>query len=303
MRILVAGAAGAIGQPLLDCLMHQGHEVYGITQSEKKRTILENKGAEAIVLNVLDQSDVFTTVAKIRPTVLIDMLTHLPKEYTPESMRAAAEMDARLRLEGGSHLQVAAEMHGVERYIAQSTGFYYAPGEGLADETCLLAVNGSPGVSSGSKVYLELEKRVLQSEKIKGTALRFGFFYGPGTWFNPDGNMAKQVRLQQFPLIGKGEGIWNFVHIEDAAQATAAAIHANPGIYNVINDHPSAMHEWLPAFARFVDASPPLHISEEEALKSRGADSVYYATQLRGATNAKAKRELHFQPRPFEWLQ
>ncbi|WP_281175988.1 NAD-dependent epimerase/dehydratase family protein [Edaphobacter aggregans] len=133
--------------------------------------------------------------------------------------------------------------------------------------------------------------------------MRYGFFYGPGTWFNPDGDVAQQVRQQQFPIVGNGEGVWSWLHIEDAAIATvAAAEQGNPGIYLITNDQPLAVREWLPAFAQWLNAPPPPQISVEDALKASGADAVYYGTQMRGVSNAKAKRELNFQPRPLEWI-
>ena len=138
---------------------------------------------------------------------------------------------------------------------------------------------------------------------MEGIALRYGFFYGPGTWFNPDGDVAQQVRQQQFPIVGNGEGVWSWLHIEDAASATvAAAERGNPGIYLIANDQPLAVREWLPAFARWLNAPPPPQISVEDALKASGADAVYYGTQMRGVSNAKAKRELNFRPRPLEWI-
>lgn len=302
MKILIAGASGVIGQPLVDLLIHDGHEVFGITQSKERALIIAGKGAKPLILNVLEREAVFSTVANVKPEIVIDMLTHLPKEYTPESMAKAAELDAKIRREGGAHLQEAAETYGAHRFIAQSSGFWYAPGSGLADENTPFAFDASPGIASGTRLYEEIEQRVLQSNKIEGVALRFGFFYGPGTWFNPNGNVAEQIRKKQFPIIGKGEGIWNFVHIEDAAKAIVSAIYSYPGAYNIINDHPSKMREWLPAFARFLGAEQPLWITEEEGLKQRGPDIVYYATKLRGASNAKAKHVFNFQPRSFEWF-
>jgi nucleoside-diphosphate-sugar epimerase len=139
---------------------------------------------------------------------------------------------------------------------------------------------------------------------MEGIVLRYGFFYGPSTWFNPDGDVAQQVRQQRFPIIGNGDGVWSWLHIEDAAIATvAAAERGNPGIYLIANDQPLTLREWLPAFAQWLNASPPPQISVEDALKSDGgADAVYYGTQMRGVSNTKAKRELNFQPRPLEWV-
>ncbi len=149
----------------------------------------------------------------------------------------------------------------------------------------------------------DIERRLLTTPNLEGIALRYGFFYGPGTWFAPDGDVAQQVRQQQFPIVGNGEGVWSWLHIEDAAIATvAAAERGNPGVYLITDDRPLQVREWLPAFAQWINAPPPPQISVEDALKASGADAVYYGTQMRGVSNAKAKRELNFQPRPLEWI-
>lgn len=302
MKILVAGASGAIGLPLIDLLVQEGHDVHGITQSAEKALTIAGKGARPLILNVLDRDAVNTSMASVKPDVVIDMLTHLPKEYTAESMREAAGLDTKIRLEGGANLQKAAEANGVGRYIVQSCGFWYAPGAGLADENAHFALDATPGIAAGVKVYSEIEQRVLEADKIDGVALRFGFFYGPGTWFHPKGDVAEQIRKKAFPVIGDGEGVWNFIHIEDAAKAVRSAVYCSPGAYNIINDRPSRMREWLPAFARYLGCDQPLWVSEAEGLKLRGPDAVYYATKLRGASNAKARQAFNFQPRNFEWF-
>lgn len=302
MKIIIAGATGAIGQPLIKLLKALDHEVYGITQSKEKVPLLEENGAKALLMDVLNKEDVLKVFQEIKPDIVVDMLTRLPKEYTPQAMQAAAEMDARIRLEGGLNLQEAAEAVGTRRYIAQSTAFYYEPGDSLATEKTNFAFDATPGVAAGSKTYAAIEERVLASSRIEGIALRFGFFYGPGTWFNPDGNMAEQVLKQQFPIIGDGQGYWNFIHIEDAANSILQALDCMPGAYNIVNDTPIALREWLPLFAKYIKAPVPPKISEEQALKEKGADSVYYATSLRGASNQKAKEHLNFNPRLLEWL-
>lgn len=303
MKILVAGASGAIGQPLMRLLKQEQYDVYGITQSESKSALIAANGATPLLLNVLDREAVFSSISSIQPDIIIDMLTRLPNQYTPKAMSETAPLDAKIRLEGGLNLLSAAECYKAKRYIVQSCGFWYAPGIGQADENTPFALQASSGIAAGAKLYAEIEHRLFQSKHLEGVALRFGFFYGPGTWFNPDGNVAEQIRNEQFPIIGKGEGIWNFIHIEDAAQAINSAIKAKSGPYNIVNDQPSLMCDWLPAFSRYIGAKHPPVISEEEGLKESGADRVYYATKLRAASNAKAKQEFNFQPRPFEWFQ
>src|SRR5215510_15874712 len=182
MKVFVAGASGAIGRPLAAALIAAKHEVIGMTSRDAGIKVLREQGVEGVVVNALDAEAVRAETAKIRPDAIIDELTSLPKRYTPEEMRTAAPRDRRIRLEGGGNLHRAAIEAGVKRYIVQSTGFFYGPGAGLASETDLLAVNASPGVSGSVRTYLQIEKRVLGSRDLEGVALRYGFFYGPGTY-------------------------------------------------------------------------------------------------------------------------
>lgn len=302
MKILVAGATGAIGRPLIDCLIKDGHDVYGVTHSKENALILASRGVKSLQLNVLERDPTLAKVAEVHPEIVIDMLTALPEEYTRESMQKAAERNDKVRWEGGGNLLEAAKKIGAKRYIVQSSAFWYAPGIGLADEFTPFAFESTPMISQGAKLFNEIERRVLESDQSEGVALRFGFFYGPGTWFHPDGSLAERIRNREFPLIGKGQGIWNFVHIEDAAKAVASAVYCSPGAYNIVNNRPAAMREWLPAFAHYLRAPEPPVLSEEEGLREFGEDAVYYATKLRAASNEKAKREFNFEPRTFEWL-
>ena len=302
MKVLVAGATGAIGRPLISALISARHSVIGMTSSEQGLKTLRDDGADGVLANALDAQAVDAAIKKVQPEVVIDELTSLPKHYTPEEMQAAAERDRKLRLEGGQNVLNAARAAGARRYIIQSTGFFYAPGPGLAHETDPLALSASPAISANVRIYMQLEDRTLGAKGLEGVALRYGFFYGPGTWFRPDGEIGYQVRQRQYPIAGSGSGVWSWVHVEDAAAATVAALECPPGVYNIVDDDPSAMSVWLPAFAASVGAPEPPPISEREALEKAGPDDVYYATQLRGASNAKAKQDLAFAPRRLEWL-
>jgi len=225
------------------------------------------------------------------------------KKYTPEEMKAAAVRDWKLRLVGGRNLQDAAISWAARRYIAQSTGFFYAPGAGLATEREPLASEASSGIAGNVRTYIQSEERVLNDPDLQGVVLRYGFFYGPGTYHDPaTGSLSRQVRERQYPIIGSGQGVFSFVHVEDAAAATVAALEAEPGVYNVVDDDPSDMNIWLPAFAQFLGAPAPRVITKAEALRTAGADSIYYATRLRGASNDLAKRKLGFALRKLEWL-
>ena len=296
MKIFVAGGTGAVGRPLLAKLLANGHDVVALTRSADGTEALVNQGVELAIADVFDADAVKAAVSRARPEVVIEQLTALPKTYTSESMAAAAPLNTRIRLEGGANVLAAARAAGVRRYLRQSIAFWAVPGPGLADEETPLAVDASPAVAADARLVTELEHRLLSSD-LEGIALRYGFFYGPGTWFHPDGDVAQQVRQQQFPIVGNGEGVWSWLHIEDAALATvAAAEQGNPGVYLIAGDRPLPVREWLPAFAQFVNAPPPPHITTEDA------DALYYGTKMRGVSNAKAKRELGFQPRPLEWI-
>src|ERR1700756_2148315 len=293
MRTFVAGGTGAIGRPLIAKLLAKGHALVALTRSPEKAQALVEQGIEPAIADVFDA--VKAVVNRAQPEIVIEQLTALPRTYTRESMDAAAALNNRIRLEGGANVLAAAQAAGVRRYLRQSIAFYAIPGPGLADEDTPLAFDASPAVAAGAREITELEHRLLENTNIEGIALRYGFFCGPGTWFNPDGDVARQVRQQQFPIIGNGEGVWSWLHIEDAAIATiAAAERGNPGIYLIANDQPLAVRDWLPAFAQWLNAPPPPRISVEVALeRDGGADAVYYGTQMRGVSNAKARRDLN----------
>jgi nucleoside-diphosphate-sugar epimerase len=262
------------------------------------------QGVEPAIADVFDADSIKAAVIRAQPEVVIEQLTALPRTYTRESMTAAAPLNTRIRLEGGANVLAAAQAAGVRRYLRQSVAFWGIPGAGLADEETPLSLDASPAVAADARLVTEIERRLLETSNLEGIALRYGFFYGPGTWFNPDGDVAQQVRQQQFPIVGNGEGVWSWLHIEDAAIATVAASEqGNRGVYLIADDRPLAVREWLRAFARWLNAPPPPQVSVEDALKrDGGADAVYYGTQMRGVSNAKAKRELNFQPRPLEWI-
>ena len=300
MNVFVAGASGAIGLPLVRELIRQGHAVTGMTRSEGGAKNLARIGAVVAHVSAFDAAGVDTALRRSKAEVVIDQLTALPKN--PADMPDAASGNQKLRLEGGGNLYRAARACGVRRYMQQSSGFFLRPGEGLADESEGLATGASPDVAAEAQTYAELEARVL-ADGMEGVALRYGFYYGPGTWFHPDGAYADQVRRQEFPIIGAGSGVWSWVHIEDAALATVAALSAPPGVYHIVDDTPSSVSVWLPAFARAVGAPPPPRVTEAEALAAEGEDAVYYGTKLRGASNAKARRTLGFAPRRLEWLR
>ena len=255
MNVFVAGASGAIGRPLVAELIRRGHAVTGMARSDAGATALADLGAAVARVSAFDAPGLERAVRESKAEVVIDELTALPR--SPADMAAAADGDRRLRLEGGGNLLAAARRLGARRYLQQSSGFFLRPGAGLGDESEGLAEEASPRVAASARTYAELEARLTAFGDIEGVALRYGFFYGPGTWYHPDGASADQVRRREVPIIGDGPGVWSWVHIDDAALATADALTVPPGVYQVVDDYPSPVSAWLPAFARAVGAPPP----------------------------------------------
>src|SRR5262245_38054223 len=237
MNVFVAGASGAIGRPLIAELVRRGHTVTGMTRSDAGARALADLGAAVARVSAFDATGLEEALRRSRAAVVIDELTALPK--TPSEMAEAAPGDRKLRLEGGGNLHRAARACGVRRYVQQSSGFFLAPGRGLAEESEGLAVDATPRVAASARAYAELEARVLDAGGVEGVALRYGFFYGPGTWYHPDGAAADQVRRREVPVVGRGEAVWSWVHVDDAALAAVEALTAPPGVYHVADDGPS----------------------------------------------------------------
>jgi nucleoside-diphosphate-sugar epimerase len=211
MRVLLAGPTGAIGRPLIRGLKQQGHSVFGLVRSSESARMLTEMGAEALIGDAVDATLIRAAITRVRPDAVINELTSLPRHYTPAEMKASAECDRRVRKEGHVNLLAGMRESGTRRYVLQSSGFWYAPAPGLADESSLLAVDASPGVAAGARTYVELESTAFGESEIDCVAMRYGFFYGPGTWFTNAGDMGEQVRRQQVPVIGAGQGVASFV--------------------------------------------------------------------------------------------
>ena len=299
MRVFVAGASGAIGQPIIAELIRQGHTVTAIARSTGRLDGLAKLGAHILSVDVFDGNALEQVLRDSQAEAVIDELTSLPAD--PADLPKSLPQDRELRMVGGENLLRAAIAAGVRRYLQQSSGFFLEPGEGLATESAGFAIGASPSVAFSAKTYEELEERLFSSP-LEGVALRYGFFYGPGTWYRRDGAGADQFRRSEIPIIGEGSAVWSWVHIDDAAAATIAALTAPPGIYNIVDDDPSTTSTWASAFAKFVGAPPPPRVSVEQALAGAGPDAVYYGTKLRGASNEKARKTLNFRPRRLEWL-
>ena len=303
MKVFIAGASGAVGIPIVKELVKQGHTVTAMTRSENGIQQLKALGVSVSSLDAFDYNQVSDALNRVSPDAVIDMLTFLPKNLA--DMPKAFPADRKLRVEGGGHLFAASVAAGVKRYLQQSCGFWIKPqgGERLGTEKDSFELNATPNVKGGSETYRLLEERVFSEPKIEGIALRFGFFYGPGTWYTSDGSAADMVRQQHLPIVGKGTAVNSFVHVNDAAVATVATLKVEPGVYNIVDDDPVSVATWLPAFAASMGAPPPPHVSEEAGAAAAGPDAVFYHNNLSGASNAKAKQAFNFTPRPLEWLK
>jgi nucleoside-diphosphate-sugar epimerase len=285
---------------LVSKLIRAGHAVTGMARDEKSADRLRQQGAAAEIADALDARAVHNAVARTAPDVVVNQLTALPKRYTPETMQAAIPVDHRVRGEGGANLLAAAVAANARRYILQSCAFWYEPGPGLADESSQFAFNSTAYIAEGCRFYRDLEESANAARGPEVLFLRYGFLYGPGTWYAQDGDAAEQVRQRMSPIVGYGQGVWSWIHVEDAAAAAVLALErGSAGAYNIVDDDPSPVRAWLPAFAQWLGAPPPPRISAEQA---GSEDAIYYATRSRGASNAKAKRELGFRPRRLEWL-
>ena len=303
MRVLVAGATGAIGRPLVPLLVEAGHEVTGTTRSDAKAQAIREAGAEAAVLDVTNLDALRREVHRARPDVVINQLTALPESLDFRDRDALAATD-RLRREVGPVLAQVAADAGAGRLIAQSVAFFYAAsGEDLKseDDPLMEPPPESPFVDAVAALTA-LERSALGTTGIEGLVLRFGYFYGPGTYYAADGSTAEQVRRRRFPVVGDGGGVFSFIHVDDAAAATVAALdRGSRGIYNVADDDPAPLRDWLPAYAEGLGAKSPRRVPAWLARLIAGKEAAAMAMQLRGASNAKAKRELGWQPRYPSW--
>jgi len=300
MRVFIAGATGAIGLPLARVLCTLGHQVVGMTRAGARIDRLRELGATVSYADAFDAEAVRHAIEAAAPDVVIDQLTWLPAN--PAEIVEALLKDTRLRREGGANVLAAAQAAGVRRLIVQSRGFFLdAPDGQLADETAKLRYDAPGKLGESTRAFGEFEDKVLAAPSLEGVVLRYGFFYGPGTWYRPDGAIAEMVRKRQSAIIGEGNAVWSFVHIDDAVAATVAALDAEPGVYNVVDDDPLPVCQWLPAFARWVQAEDPPRLSVEDARDMAGEEAIYYHTKLTGASNCRAKAQLDFAPRPLLW--
>ena len=303
MRVFVAGASGAIGRRLVPQLLEAGHEVTGMTRSEEAAERIRSDGAEAAVCDAFDADGVRDAVRGARPEAVVNQLTKLPERYDPRKIDYGPTN--RVRLEGGRNLIAAAREAGARRLVVQSIAFLYAPeGDSVKDEEARPFTEAPEPFGSGTEATLAAERDALEAPGLDGLVLRYGQFYGPGTYYAPGGSQAEDVSRRRFPIVGKGSGVFSFIHIDDAASATVAAVERGaPGVYNVVDDDPAPLREWLPVYAEALGAKKPFRVPAWLARLVAGPFVTALATELRGASNSKAKRELGWQPRYPSWRQ
>ena len=302
MRVFVAGATGAIGRPLVGQLIDAGHEVTGITRSQEGAAALEWAGAHAVVCDALLAEPLAEAVADAKPEVVIHQLTALPDRFEPRK-KGLYEPTNQLRTVGTRNLVAAAQAVGARRFVCQSIAFAYEPtGGAVKDERDPLFSEAPEPFGSAIAAVEEMEKAVLDAEGLEGLVLRYGWFYGPGTYFAEDGSMASDVRRRRYPIVGDGGGLFSFVHVDDAAAATVAALERGRlGIYNVVDDEPVPMREWLSRYAEAVGAKPPRRVPRWLARLLAGKMVAEMSTELRGASNWKARRGLGWEPVWGSW--
>ena len=307
MKVFVAGATGAIGKHLVPRLVAAGHEVHGMTRSESKQAMLHELGAVPVVADALDPDQVAQAVGGARPDVIVHQLTALSaiESVNPRHFDRFFVLTNRLRTEGTDHLLSAGQAVGVRRFVAQSnTTWYVRTGGPVKSEEAPLDTTPPRGVRQSIAALRHLERAVLDAQWTEGVVLRYGGFYGPGTSIEPGGELPEMIRKRKFPLVGNGGAVWSFVHIADAAEATVAAIeHGSRGVYNVVDDDPAPVAEWLPALAQELGAKKPVHVPRLVGRLFAGEAAVAMMTQLRGASNAKAKRELGWRPAHPSWRE
>jgi 2-alkyl-3-oxoalkanoate reductase len=313
VKVFVAGATGVLGRVLVPELVARGHAVVGMTKSASKQDLVRSLGARAVVADALDPDAVAQAVASAEPEVIVHELTALSGPMNVRDARhpdrfTGAIMTNRLRMEGTDHLLAAGRAVGARRFVAQSFGaFRWArTGGPVLTEADPLDPNPPASLRTVVEGLLYLERAVTSMEWGEGLVLRYGAFYGPGTSISlaADAVMAAPIRKRRFPIVGDGGGVFSQIHIDDAAAATAIAVeHGQPGIYNVVDDDPAPVREWLPVLASALDAKPPRRIPRWLGRLAAGEAATLTMTEVKGASNAKAKRELGWQPRYPSWRQ
>jgi len=305
MKIFVAGASGALGQQLIPMLADRGHQVVGMTRTPAKTALVRELGAEPVLADGLDATAVGAVVRAAEPEVVVHQMTALATIDMRHVDRSFAATN-KLRTVGTDLLLAAARATGARRFVAQSyAGWPYArTGGPVKTEEDPLDPSPPDGYRETLDAIKYVEATVTGSTAPAGVVLRYGGFYGPNTSVSTDGDIVAAVRKRRFPVIGGGGGVWSFVHIQDAATATVAAIEqAEPGLYNIVDDDPAPVSAWLPALAEAAGAKPPMRVPAWVGRLAAGPAAATMMTEGRGASNAKARKDLDWVLRYPSWRQ
>jgi nucleoside-diphosphate-sugar epimerase len=294
---------------LVRLLTAAGHEVTALTRSAGRYEMLRGLGAEPVICDALDAAALEKAVVSARPEAVVNQLTALPQRINPRRADRDLAATNRLRTEGTRNLMAAAKAAGVGHVVAQSIAFVYAPEVGPRGPDMRLRresdplYEATPGpLGQAVTAITDLERQTLGEDEIRGTVLRYGFFYGPRTSYARTGSIAHDVRRRRFPVVGDGSGVFSFIHVEDAARATAAAIEQrSEGVYNIVDDEPATVADWVPAYAAILGAPAPWRLPLWLGRLLGGPYAVYLMTQMPGASNHHAKKALGWRPQQPSW--
>ena len=304
MNIFVAGGTGAIGKSLVPLLIDSGHQVIVLGRSARKAAPFRALGAQVVLADALNKEELTKAILDTRPEVIIHQLTAIPAALDLRKFDRDFALTNRFRTEGTDVMLAAARRAGTRRFIAQSfCGWpFVREGGPVKTEEDPLDPNPPAAFSETLAALRHLESAVQGAKDLEAIALRYGFLYGPGTGISSQGSTVGLVRKRKIPIVGDGAGIWSFIHVGDAARATVAAIsRGRPGIYNIVDDEPAPVATWLPMLADAVGARPPHKVPAWLARFAIGEGGVSMMTRIRGGSNAKAKRELGWQPAYPSW--
>lgn len=302
-KVFLGGGSGAVGIPLTDRLVEAGHDVTALARSDESARRLASTGVRVVRGDVRDLEGLSAVVAEASPDVVIDHVTDLPPRF-PLVFARAYPRNTEIRRLGGANLLDAARAAGARRLISESAAFMYAPdGDRLRHEGDPIWTDAPEPVGSANAVFSEHDDRVLAAGDIEGVVLRFGVLYGPGTWFERGGSTWTAVRRGVYPVPGDAGGMFSFVHVEDAAAASVAAVERGAGIYNVVDDDPAPLREWVPVYAEVAGARAPRRMPVWLARLMIGRALVAWGTVRPGATNERARAELGWAPRYTSWRE
>lgn len=304
MKVFVAGATGVLGRRLVPLLVARDHEVVAMTRSPSNDGMLRALGAAPVAADGLDKGAVVEAVRRAEPDVVVHQMTALTGLRNLRRFDREFELTNRLRTAGTDHLLEGALAAGAPRFVAQSFGGWPYERSGGPVKTEDDPLTSSPPAAMRETVgaIRHLEAAVTGAAGIEGLVLRYGGFYGPGSTLGEGGDMLEQVRRRRVPIVGSGDGVWSFIHLDDAATATALAVERGaPGIYNLSDDDPAPVSQWLPELARLIGARPPHRVPLWLGRLMAGEPAVWLFTGARGTSNAKAKRELGWEPRYASW--